>query len=146
MKNKIFKALNQYKAILLFLIITCLGSIMNPKFMTINNITNVLKQISSTGIATIGLTLVNITGGFDMSIGSTMALTGVVTMMFLDHGINLIVSMICGSMIGVLVGLINGLLIGRLEINPFIATLSTSTLVRGISTWNIGWPSNFRLE
>ncbi len=133
MKNKYLQILNQYKSIFLFFLIMILASVLDDTFMSPANITNILQQVASTGIVTVGLTLVNITGGFDMSVGSTMALTGVITMMLLKSGSNLIIAMICGIIIGLLAGLVNGLLIGKVKINPFIATLSTSILIRGIA-------------
>lgn len=106
---------------------------MSGKFATVRNATNILQQIAPNGIVAVGLTLVSITGGLDMSTGSVMALTGVITMMQLKSGSSLPIAILSGSMVGVLTGFVNGVFVGKVKISPFIMTLATQTLVRGIA-------------
>ena len=73
---------------------------MSGKFATVRNATNILQQIAPNGIVAVGLTLVSITGGLDMSTGSVMALTGVITMMQLKSGSSLPIAILSGSMVG----------------------------------------------
>lgn len=106
---------------------------MSGKFATVRNATNILQQIAPNGIVAVGLTLVSITGGLDMSTGSVMALTGVITMMQLKSGSSLPIAILSGLMVGVLTGFVNGVFVGKVKISPFIMTLATQTLVRGIA-------------
>lgn len=117
--------------ILLFLVLYF--SAMSEAFLTQQNLTNILRQVAMLGIAAVGMTLVILTGGIDLSVGSTLALTGVVTalgMTYLDVGI--IPSIILGLLTGVAVGLINGFAVTVLRIPPLIATLAMLTAARGV--------------
>jgi len=133
MKPKSLKNFLQYKSFILLAMLIFLASLLDKTFTTSANITNILQQIASNGIVSVGMTLVILTGGFDMSVGSTMALTGIVIMLMLKAGSNLFLAILCGVFVGVLTGLANGLLISKVKLSPFIATLATSTLSRGIS-------------
>ncbi len=119
---------------LLVLIILCavLGYLL-PPFLTMRNILNVLRQVSITGIVAVGMTFVIVTGGIDISVGSIVALCGVVTAAALQEGMGLLVAILAGLVTGSAVGLVNGLLISYGNIMPFVATLGTMYLFRGIS-------------
>lgn len=88
---------------------------------------------SPNGIVAVGLTLVAITGGFDMSVGSVMSLTGVIMMMALKAEMPLPVATFLGLLIGIATGFLNGVLVAVVGINPFITTLATQILVKGIA-------------
>ena len=103
----------------------------SPKFATIGNMTNLIKQMPVNGIVAIGMTIVIITGGFDLSVGSVMALAGVVTMAVLPNGAPL--AILAGVGVGVAIGIFNGTIIAYFGINPFIATLGAMAFVRGIA-------------
>ncbi len=119
---------------LLVLIILCaVLSYLLPPFLTMRNILNVLRQVSITGIVAVGMTFVIVTGGIDISVGSIVALCGVVTAAALQEGMGLLVAILAGLVTGGVVGLINGLLISYGNIMPFVATLGTMYLFRGIS-------------
>ncbi len=123
----------QYKSIFLLLLLIFIGLSSNKSFATLGNVTNILQQIAPVGIAAVGLTLVAITGGFDMSIGSVMSLTGVITMMGIRDGISVGLSIGLGLLIGLGAGFLNGVLIALVGINPFISTLATQILIKGIA-------------
>lgn len=129
--HKFYSILKRNKSIVLLVFIVIIASLTSTKFATWKNLTNILQQIAPTGIAATGLTMVFITGGFDMSIGSVMSLTGVITMMQLEAGCMLSIAILSGLLVGAATGLLNGILIAYVKINPFIATLATQTLVRG---------------
>jgi ribose/xylose/arabinose/galactoside ABC-type transport system permease subunit len=133
MKKEIFAFFSRNKAVFLLLGIFVLAVLSSGRFTTFRNLTNVLQQIAPNGIIAVGLTLVVITGGFDMSVGSVMSLTGVVTMMLLKGGAEMGPAIGLGLTVGLAVGCLNGFLIGVVGITPFIATLGTMTLVRGIA-------------
>jgi ribose/xylose/arabinose/galactoside ABC-type transport system permease subunit len=132
-KNPFFGFFTKNKAIFLLLGIVILAMFSSEKFTRPINLTNVLQQVSPNGIVAVGLTMVVITGGFDMSVGSVMALTGVITMMVLKSGGALVTAICLGLLTGLGTGFLNGIFIGVVGITPFIATLGTMTLVRGIA-------------
>ena len=118
---------------LLALIVLCLiASALSDRFFSPININNVLMQGAVMTVITIGMTYVIICGGFDLSVGSVVALTGCVTAMaMLEAGI--VAGVVAGVAVGALVGLVNGLVVTRLDVNPFIATLGTMVLFRGVT-------------
>ena len=118
---------------LLALAVLCLiASALSDRFFSPININNVLMQGAVMTVITIGMTYVIICGGFDLSVGSVVALSGCVTAMaMLEAGI--VAGVAAGVAVGALVGLINGLVVTRLDVNPFIATLGTMVLFRGVT-------------
>jgi ribose/xylose/arabinose/galactoside ABC-type transport system permease subunit len=112
----------------IFLLVT------NDKFRSLQNLSNVLAQSSIVGVVAVGMTIVMIAGGFDLSVGATAALSGLVAVVVFGHGEPLFMALGIATAIscGVGVGLVNGILISRVEINPLIATLAMASIVRGI--------------
>lgn len=108
-------------------------SILNPSFLTISNIFNVLRQVSISAIIAFGMTFVILTGGIDLSVGSTLALTGVVAASLLAGGFDPILSMGIALILGLILGAINGVIITKGKVAPFIATLATMTVYRGLT-------------
>jgi ribose transport system permease protein len=106
-------------------------SISSPIFLTSANLIAVGVAMASNVLASMGSTLVLLTGGFDLSIGSTYGLAGVIMAHALLRGVPVGPSMLLGLLVGVTIGLVNGLIVTKLEINPFIATLGTMTVGRG---------------
>ena len=106
----------------------------NGDFRNPQNLSNVLAQSSIVGIVAIGMTIVMIAGGFDLSIGATAALAGLVAVIVFGHGepIFMALGIVAALASGIAIGLINGLLVSRVEINPLIATLAMSSIVRGV--------------
>ena len=87
------------------------------------------ESISTDGIIVVGMTIVMIAGGFDLSVGAVMAMGGVAAVVLLPYGI--VVSALGAAIIGGLAGVLSGTLVTRLRINPFIATLAVMVMVRG---------------
>ena len=106
----------------------------NENFRSLQNLSNVLAQSSIVGVVSVGMTIVMIAGGFDLSIGATAALAGLVAVIVFGHGepIFMALGIVAAVGSGIAVGLVNGLLVSRVEINPLIATLAMSSIVRGI--------------
>ena len=103
-------------------------------FLTVPNLVNVMRQVSFTGIAAVGATMVLLIGGIDLSVGSVLALTGVIAAkVIIEAGYPPLVGIVAGLVAGMLAGLINGLIITRLRIPALITTLGTLTIFRGIS-------------
>ncbi len=106
----------------------------SPHFLTPVNMVNILLQTSVNGIIAIGMTLVIITAGIDLSVGSIVALSAVVAASFAHPGgYPLIVAILAGIGVGLAVGLVNGLLIAKKGLAPFIVTLATMTAARGLA-------------
>lgn len=117
-----------------FVIICVLFAIQSENFFTLNNIETISKQLAVVGVVAIGMTMVLITGGVDISVGSVAALAGVVTgVLWVEVGVPLILSVTIGLASGVLIGFLNGFLITVLKINPLITTLATFSIVRGLA-------------
>ena len=115
------------------LIIICvLLAITAPRFLKVSNITNVARQMAVIAIISVGMTYVIVTGGIDLSVGSTVAFTGCITALLLVNGYPIIFCILIGMILGTLVGLVNGLLIVYVKLAPFIATLGTMGIARGL--------------
>ncbi|MEV5029470.1 ABC transporter permease [Paenibacillus sp. LPE1-1-1.1] len=115
------------------LIITVILIIASPNFLTVNNILNVFRQVSINALIAFGMTFVILTGGIDLSVGATLALSGALTAGLLNGGMDPLTAIIIGLVAGGVMGAINGLLITKTKIAPFIATLATMTIYRGLA-------------
>ncbi|WP_081464503.1 ribose ABC transporter permease [Sporosarcina newyorkensis] len=115
------------------LLIIVIISIMSPSFLTLNNLFNVLRQVSINALIAFGMTFVILTGGIDLSVGSILALTGAVTAGMMSGGMDPLLAMLLGVLLGVILGAINGLIIAKGKVAPFIATLATMTIFRGLT-------------
>jgi ribose transport system permease protein len=106
-------------------------TLLTDRFLSPLNLTNILVQSSIMAVIAIGMTFVIIGGGFDLSVGSTVALAGcIAAMMIVKFGVA--VGVLAGIAAGGAVGLANGVIIAKLGVNPFITTLGTMVLVRGV--------------
>ena len=115
--------------IILFAII----SILNPDFIAPMNILNLLRQVSINALIAFGMTFVIISGGIDLSVGAILALSGALMAGMIVSGLNPILAIIAACLIGAILGAINGVLVGRAKMAPFIATLATMTVFRGLT-------------
>lgn len=128
------KRLTGFREFVILLIILVAGIVMSfasPIFLTRSNLLATLLGVSVESIVVIGMTILLVSGGFDLSVGSTVALTGAVTAMCLVSGHPIIVSVLAGLALGTAIGLTNGLIIAKIGINPFITTLAMMSIVRG---------------
>jgi ribose transport system permease protein len=118
-------------------------SLLSSAFLSPGNLANVAKNFSFVGIVTLGVTLVIVTGGIDLSVGSTMALAAITCAIVMQavsgtaiEGIPLagmIVSLAAGLGVAVLIGLANGFLIAKVGLSPFVTTLGMLSIVRGLA-------------
>ncbi|MBM7666266.1 ribose transport system permease protein [Solibacillus kalamii] len=116
----------------LFLIVIVI-TILNPSFMTTDNILNILRQVSISALIAFGMTFVILTGGIDLSVGSTLALTGAVAATMLASGIDPVLTILAALLLGGILGAVNGVIIAKGKVAPFIATLATMTIYRGLT-------------
>lgn len=129
------------KPLIGLIIFSIIVSIFNPRFLSINNFLNVLRQTSINSVIAIGMTMVILTGGIDLSVGSILALTGAFCAGMIKSGINPVLAITISLVIGVLFGILNGALISYAKLQPFIVTLSTMTLLRGATlVYTVGKP------
>ncbi|MEI6196741.1 MAG: ribose ABC transporter permease [Verrucomicrobiota bacterium] len=105
-----------------------------PNFLTVSNLINVVRQISINGILAVGVTFVLLTGGVDLSLGSLVALTGVVAACAAHPGqFSVVVPVTLGLLAGAACGAVNGFVITKGKVAPFIVTLGMMTVARGLA-------------
>lgn len=105
------------------------------RYLSPNNLRVILSQTVIVAIGAIGMTMIIISGGIDLAVGSTIALTGVVTALGLQAGWSPSLALAVGILVGGLVGVVNGVVITRLKVVPFIATLGMLGVGRGTAKW-----------
>ncbi|MDG0842357.1 ribose ABC transporter permease [Staphylococcus equorum] len=115
--------------ILLVIIISAL----NSAFLEPSNLFNLLRQVSINGLIAFGMTFVILTGGIDLSVGSTLALSSAMIAILMVSGVDSMIALLLGCIFGAVLGAINGLLITLGKMAPFIATLATMTVFRGLT-------------
>lgn len=130
------------------------GSVLSLRletFLTTPNLLNIARTFSSIAIAAFGESIVMITGGIDMSVGAVMALAGLISAMGMNAGLPITVAIAAALLVGASVGWINGVVVGRVRLPPFIVTLGTMSIIRGIIFGlSGGWsscvmPAGFRM-
>ena len=129
---------NKYKREFVVLIATLamcvVFTVLNKNFLNYSNFLTVLQQMVLNGILAVGMMFTIITGGIDLSVGCTYAITGiVVASCTVNYGMNPFLAILVGILIGAVLGAFNGFLINQLKLQPFIATLRTMSLYRGIA-------------
>ncbi len=124
---------HKLSALLTLVILVFVFSFGNPAFFSVNNGLTVLLQTSVIGLLGIGMTLVIITGGIDLSVGSVLALSGTVTGLMVKSGVPVFPAMVLGVITGALCGLFNGFVITKMRITPFVATLGMMLIARGLA-------------
>ncbi|PRP70481.1 ribose ABC transporter permease [Chromobacterium amazonense] len=116
------------------LVLVAVGlSVMSPDFLTVNNLLNVMRQVSINALIAFGMTLVILLGGIDLSVGSILALSSVLTATLLRAGVDPMLATLLGILAGAAMGLFNGLVISKGKVAPFIATLASMTILRGLA-------------
>ncbi|MEM5423570.1 ABC transporter permease [Paraburkholderia ferrariae] len=115
------------------LIISVALSIVSRDFLTLDNLLNVMRQASINALIAFGMTLVILLGGIDLSAGSVLALSSVIIATLLSTGTPAIVATLAGLVAGGLMGFANGLVISKGKVAPFIATLGSMTVLRGLA-------------
>jgi len=138
LKPKLSINSSEYFVAVCLVVVALFLSTISDAFLSMDNILNILVQTSINSIVAIGMTLVILTGGIDLSVGSVVALTGVsMGLSFVAMGRDIhntgigLTCILIGLVIGAVVGLINGLLVAYFKLPPFIATLGTMSIARG---------------
>lgn len=125
--------------------IMIIASIVSPSFLRVSNIINLVRMISINGIIAIGMTFVVLTGGVDLSVGSTVGVVAVTSAMLFQNGVPMIVTVIAALALGAILGLINGTGVTKGGLAPFIMTLGSQMALRGVSLYMAnGSPQSWR--
>jgi len=132
-EDNFFKRLDSsfLTALIAFAILFIALSILSPVFLQSSNILQVLRQIAVNGLIAGGMTFAILTGGIDLSVGSTLGFAAMSTVLMINGGIPSSLAIILGIIIGAIIGAINGILIAKAKLQPFIVTLATMTILRG---------------
>lgn len=132
--KNIFKRSSYEVAIFVILtIIILVFSLINPLYWDLHNLIDIIEETTINGILAMGVTFAIITGGIDLSVGSIMAVTVVTCGELAVKGISPFLVILFGIFLGYTMGVLNGLLITKMKLQPFIATLGTSSMLRGIA-------------
>jgi ribose transport system permease protein len=115
------------------IILIVIVTVLNPSFMEPLNILNLLRQVAINALIAFGMTFVILTGGIDLSVGSILALSSAFTANLMLSGWDPILAIVVGCLAGGLMGMVNGLMITKGRMAPFIATLATMTVFRGLT-------------
>lgn len=133
MKNVYTKYKRELLVLVATVILCVVFTVINPRFMTWGNFLTVFQQMVLNGLLAVGIMFAILTGGIDLSIGCTFAIVGIVVASICVAGINPFVAIIIGLAAGAALGFFNGFLVSNLKLQPFIATLGTMSLYRGIA-------------
>lgn len=151
-KTKIKETLLRFQSVIALLLMCIILSLLTDRFLTAENSWNVMRQISVNLIVSVGMTLVILTAGIDLSVGSVLALCGAITAGMLKFGaefadaniyigFTLFGAIIGGVVAGSFLGWFNGIFITRFKVPPFVATLAMLTIARGLTMlWTGGFP------
>jgi ribose transport system permease protein len=130
---KFFLKIIKNKSIIFLLILIILVANLNSNFFTLANIFNILQQTSVNAILAVGMTIIIITSGIDLSVGSLLALTGAVSASLLAHESNTIMAFFSALVVGACSGAVTGFIVAKGKVPAFIATLVMMLMLRGIT-------------
>ena len=131
MNINIKETASKYKSLIGLVLLCAITTFVTPSFLSLSNITNVFTQVSVNAIIAVGMTFVILTGGIDLSVGSTLAISGALSASIIKSTGSVTLAIIVAALVGIAIGLVNGLLISKGKLQAFIATLATMTIFRG---------------
>lgn len=141
MKQILKKQKRELVVIVAIIIMMLIFTVLNPIYITGKNLLSIMQQATINGILAVGMTYAIISGGIDLSIGCTFAIVIVTVGKLTVTGLNPVLCIILGIALGAVMGMINGLLVTKMKLQPFIATLGTMSVYRGIAyVVTGGWP------
>ncbi|WP_126426164.1 ABC transporter permease [Brevibacillus marinus] len=127
------RILSTYGIVIAFFLLCVVLSFTADNFLSSENLINVLRQISINGILAIGMTFVILTAGIDLSVGSVVALSGVVAASFAQGDASIWLAVLMGLLVGLVLGFINGVVVAKWGVASFIVTLAMMTIARGLT-------------
>jgi ribose transport system permease protein len=133
-REKVLEWLRNASVLLILLLLVVLMSLLSDRFLTFDNFLNIAQQTTTVAIIAVGMTIVMISGGIDLSVGSVVALAGAIGAGLMSRqGLPLPVAVLGALTAGALVGFLNGLFIVLGKLPPFVATLATMAVARGLT-------------
>ncbi len=130
--NKFIDKLLKNKPLIVLIITSVVVAVLNPRFSTWGNILTILRQTSINAVIATGMTFAILIGGIDLSVGSVLGFCGAIAATMIASGTNVFIVVITALLLGTAIGFLNGTLVTAGRLQPFIATLGTVTLLRGI--------------
>lgn len=141
MREQLTTILKSYGMIIAFFLVCAVLAVLTPVFLTVPNILNVVRQSSIIGVMAVGVTFVILSGGIDLSVGSVMAVSGMIAAGSLQNGGSVGAAVLIALGVGVVAGLINGILVTGAGITPFVVTLGMMSIARGVTLiYSQGYP------
>lgn len=132
-KNSIKETLQTHGALITLVLLVAVLAVISKEFRHVDNFMKLLRQASVNGLIAFGMTGVILTGGIDLSVGSTLAISSLCCAMMVKSGVNPIGAMVFALALGLFLGAVSGILITKGRLQPFIATLITMAVYRGIT-------------
>ena len=132
-KKSVSTVLSEYGAFIALAFLVVLLSVISPEFRTAGNFVTLLRQASFNGLIAFGMTLVILSDGIDLSVGSVFALSAIICAELIMYGIPAYLAVLLALIVGTALGFISGLLVTKGRLQPFIATLITMTAYRGLA-------------
>lgn len=123
----------EQKSLIALLVLVAVVSFLNPNFFTMDNLLNILRQTSVNAIIAVGMTLVILTAGIDLSVGSVLALCGAFAATLVAMEVPVLIAVPTALLAGAAMGAISGIIIAKGKVQAFIATLVTMTMLRGLT-------------
>ncbi|MFW5695375.1 MAG: ABC transporter permease [Alkalispirochaeta sp.] len=141
MKEKLTHILKNYGMIIAFVLVCVIMWALTPHFLTPSNLLNVVRQSSIIGVMAVGVTFVILSGGIDLSVGSVMAVSGMIAAGTMQNGSGMFVGILVALGVGIAAGLVNGVLVTKGGITPFVVTLGMMSIARGATLiYSNGYP------
>ena len=133
LREKLGARISRLGMVLVFVFMVVIFSILSRSFFTFGNFINIANQTATVSVVAFGMTMVMLSGGIDLSVGSLVSLSAVVCALLLNRQVNMVSSMLISVLIGVAFGFLNGLISVRWSIQPFLVTLGSMSIARGLS-------------
>lgn len=131
----------KYRVLLIFLILVIVASFLSDNFLTFSNVMNVLRQVSIMAIIAAGMTLVILTAGIDLSVGSVLAFSGAIAAGMITANVPIFIVLLITLIVGLLLGYTNGLFVAKFGVPAFITTLALMVIARGLTlVYTGGYP------
>lgn len=133
MKMNAKKVIEKIGSLLILVVLMVFMGIISPNFFSLSNLKNIGVQASVNVVLSVGMLLVIIIGGIDLSIGAILALAGIVSAYLMKAGYPIVLSMLISCAVGAGLGLMNGFIVTYMKLPPFVATLGTTGIFRGVA-------------
>ena len=130
--NRLTMPILRNMPLILFVLVFVLFSLLDERFFSLDNFSNIVETSAFVGLLAVGMTAVLLTGGIDLSVGATMYITAAVVGTLLQADVSHYIAIPCGIVAGTAWGFVNAFLIAKVGLVPFVATLATLTVGRGI--------------